>query len=260
MLLFVVTSLPVSRPKVVSQWLAILGAPFTCFLTVKEAEALLHTDDGAEIDEPAARPPLWRTVALSLITALEAVAWIGHGAARLVVSHGEEDLKTFTTWAPFIVAISWLYSTLRLILRSQCTPPYDVFSLFLLHWVGGVVSVGAILYDHAAWNLPLPGYVVTSAIILNLVAVSSLLVIVCTMPLQLPSKHVDASQIVCSWFLVNHLFIILPQGLSISPEDYTTLCGWASFSWVCPLIERVSAFVSVARKPSICPGNKHHIE
>src|ERR1700750_978837 len=30
------------------------------------------------------------------------------------------------------------------------------------------------------------------------------------------------------------------QGKSISPEDYTTLFGWFTFSWIYPLIKRVS--------------------
>jgi len=29
------------------------------------------------------------------------------------------------------------------------------------------------------------------------------------------------------------------QGLSVSPEDYTTLWGWVTFSWVWPLVTRV---------------------
>jgi len=29
------------------------------------------------------------------------------------------------------------------------------------------------------------------------------------------------------------------QGLSVSPEDYTTLWGWVTFSWVWPLVRRV---------------------
>ncbi len=29
------------------------------------------------------------------------------------------------------------------------------------------------------------------------------------------------------------------QGLSVSPEDYTTLWGWVTFSWVWPLVKRV---------------------
>ena len=29
------------------------------------------------------------------------------------------------------------------------------------------------------------------------------------------------------------------QGYSISPEDYTSLWGWITFSWVYPLVRRV---------------------
>ncbi len=29
------------------------------------------------------------------------------------------------------------------------------------------------------------------------------------------------------------------QGLSVSPEDYTSLWGWVTFSWVWPLVRRV---------------------
>jgi hypothetical protein len=29
------------------------------------------------------------------------------------------------------------------------------------------------------------------------------------------------------------------QGLSVSPEDYTSLWGWVTFSWVWPLVKRV---------------------
>lgn len=37
------------------------------------------------------------------------------------------------------------------------------------------------------------------------------------------------------------LFVLtLDKGRTVTPEDYTTLWGWVTFSWVYPLVRRVS--------------------
>ncbi|KAL0573710.1 hypothetical protein V5O48_008254, partial [Marasmius crinis-equi] len=70
--------------------------------------------------------------------------------------------------------------------------------------------------------MPAPSTASFIAYSFNLVALSAALGVVLDMPLGLPSTRVNKSEI----------------GYSISPEDYTTVWEWMTFSWVHPLVQR----------------------
>jgi hypothetical protein len=53
------------------------------------------------------------------------------------------------------------------------------------------------------------------------------------------------------------------QGWSVSPEDYTTLWGWVTFSWVWPLVRRVRVLrmsVQLFVEPMCLLGYQYHAE
>lgn len=205
-LVVVLYKLPISLPGPVSRFFALLRSPFTSFLTLPEAEGILYADKTlpeSDAEDAQDKLPLWRTIVLSTLSLLEAIAWAGFGAEHLVVAHRADDLKAFTTWSPFLIALSWFYSTLRLILRPQPTPSYDLFTLWLLYFIGAVLTVGTVLYDRTAYDIPFPGNGIMLVLVANLVTTAFLVLNMLSLPIAIPSKYIDPSKI-ASDSLVDH--------------------------------------------------------
>ncbi|KIP06892.1 hypothetical protein PHLGIDRAFT_128004 [Phlebiopsis gigantea 11061_1 CR5-6] len=216
-LLVALTSTPL--PTTLKRVLRVIGRPFQDFLTLPEAEALLSDD--LRSDEPAvdtSAVPLWRTVLLSLVALTETLAWLVLGSYRFAVQPESlwEDLQ------PFIIAASWLYATCRPIAKPTATPPYDLFVLYCLRLILGLLVFGGVLYDHTVYGEPLPGAWTITGHVVNIVALCVLLAVTFSMPLAVPSHFTKAEDV----------------GTTLSPEDYTSLWNWTSFLWVKPLINK----------------------
>ncbi|KAI8989077.1 multidrug resistance-associated ABC transporter [Trametes punicea] len=191
--------------------------PFTNFLPLHEAEALIYGEDDVEEDEETV-VPLWRTLVLSTVSLIESLLWVGVGCYSLIVA--PED--TWNGVRDFLIAVTWFYAALRPIVRPTATAPIDLFILLGLHLVLGIITLFGILYDHYVYATPLPSVLLTAVYCINLVAVAGIFTVIMNMPLAIPSKHIKKEEI----------------GKSISPEDYTTVWGWTSFRWVLPILER----------------------
>ena len=129
---------------------------------------------------------------MSLVALAETLAWLIIGSYRFAVQPETiwEDLQ------PFIVAASWLYATCRPIASPSATPPYDLFALYCLRLAFDVLNFGGILYDHTVYDDPLPGTGAIVGHVLNLVALTVLLVIIFSMPLAVPGPAVKSEDIV----------------------------------------------------------------
>ncbi|KAG6809740.1 hypothetical protein H0H92_014907 [Tricholoma furcatifolium] len=118
-------------------------------------------------------------------------------------------------------ALTWLYTTLRPIFRPTQTVPYDLFLVYLLLFAGAMVEVGSVLYDKGVYGEgPSMGMLVVVAG--NLLATGTALGAVLRMPMALPSQDVKSDDI----------------GVSASPEDYTSLFRWITFSWFYTIVRR----------------------
>ncbi|KAI0357033.1 multidrug resistance-associated ABC transporter [Trametes cingulata] len=206
----------VSLTPPVRALLRTLKRPFTDFLPLPEAEALISGDEKIEEDEENV-VPLWRTLVLSTVSLIESLLWVGVGCYGLIVNPDD----TWSGIADFLVATTWLYAALRPIVRPTATVPYDLFVLFGLHLVSGIVTFIGHLYDRYVYDAPLPSPFLMTVYIVNLAAVAGVFTVVMNMPLAIPSKYIKKEDI----------------GKSVSPEDYTTVWGWASFRWVIPLLD-----------------------
>ncbi|KAI0657587.1 multidrug resistance-associated ABC transporter [Cubamyces menziesii] len=199
--------------------LRFLKKPFTNFLPLPEAEALLYGDgNGGEEREGENVVPLWRTLILSTVSLIECLLWLGIGCYSLIIN--PED--TWNGVRDFLIAVTWFYAALRPIVRPTATVPRDLFVLFALHLLLGVVTSIGHVYDHYVYGISLPSLPATAVYAVNLLAVAGAFLVVVNMPLGIPSKHVKKEEI----------------GKSVSPEDYTTVWGWMSFRWVVPLLDR----------------------
>ncbi|PIL29150.1 ATP-binding cassette transporter [Ganoderma sinense ZZ0214-1] len=187
------------------------------FLPLHEAEVIIAgEEEKAGEEEIAPGVPLWRTLILSTVSLIETLLWLGIGCYSLVVN--PED--TWNGVRDFLVAVTWLYAVLRPIVRPTATAPFDLLWLYSLHLILNSVVFFGHLYDRYVYDVPLPTTLRTVVYIINLVAVAGLLLLVLRMPLAIPSKRVKKEDI----------------GKKVSPEDYTTVWGWASFRWVMPLL------------------------
>ena len=192
----------------------------TDFLPLEEAVAIENNIRVAELVLPPV--PLWRTLSLAIPAFLETVAWLALSISSLMAFNINESYPAYYIWAPLLVAMSWLYASLKPIMRPSSTPPYDLFILYLIHVFTAFLSVGATIYDKYIYEES-ASYAYVLGITIHFVVLGGLLAIVFSMPLGVPTTQVDKKEI----------------GKTISPEDYTTLFKWATFSWVYPLIKKV---------------------
>ena len=197
----------------------------TDFLSLEEAVAIENNLQVTELVLPPV--PLWRTLCLAIPALLETVAWLTLSSYRLVMFDFSKSQAAYDLWAPFLVAISWFYSSIKPVMRPSPTPPYDLFILYFVHIFTALLSVGSATYRHYVY-----GDIVSSTYVLattlHFIILGGLLAIVFSMPLGVPTTRVDKQEI----------------GKTVSPEDYTTLFKWVTFLWVYPLIKKVTSFDS----------------
>ncbi|KAJ7179617.1 hypothetical protein C8R46DRAFT_1074274 [Mycena filopes] len=212
----------VPLPEPVQKLVDTVKRPFTRYLTLHDAEGLTLAD---EQDIPEAQAtlevdntiPLWRTVVFTFTGASICLVYLAGCSFLLITGH-----PLWEAIQLFLVAVPWLYTAIRPILRPTATPPYDMFAIYLVLIGGGVLQLGGYLFQHTAWGAPLPGTLVLVGLSLNLAALVGLVTVIMGMPLALPSHLVKKAEI----------------GSKVSPEDYTSLWGWVSFRWVYPLVKR----------------------
>ncbi|KAH8099895.1 multidrug resistance-associated ABC transporter [Cristinia sonorae] len=208
---------PKFLPAFIQNQVNIIKLYCTDFLTLPEAESLDAGEDPVALSERTP-VPLWRSVFLSGFALVETLVWLGYGSYVVVA----EPADIWTNVRPFVVAFAWFYAASRPITKPTATPPYDLFLLFLLHFVLGGFMLGGLVYDHRVLDVPYPPALFLVAHAANLVVVLLLVVIILNMPVGVPSKRVKIEEI----------------GLATSPEDYTSLWGWTTFRWVQPLVTR----------------------
>ncbi|KAL0951671.1 hypothetical protein HGRIS_008350 [Hohenbuehelia grisea] len=215
------TSLPYPRP--LRKTFAAAKFPFQLFISLAEAEGqrdedatsrdenTLHSDGGR-------KGSAWRAVVFSFIGLVESLAWVGVGSYRII----DESSTLWVGLSAILIAFTWLYATVRSIFSLEATPPYDIFSVYFLHLFGALLQLGGAAYDYNVLGYPWPSAITSLAMVLNLVLITLGLVVMLGMPVGVPSEQVKEGEI----------------GTTLSPEDYTTLWGWISFSWVYPLIKK----------------------
>ncbi|KAI0048026.1 multidrug resistance-associated ABC transporter [Auriscalpium vulgare] len=224
-----VASIP--PPTWLSKLISPVTRPFRSYLTLTEAEALNASadngdtavfDEGASPSKPAlsrdALPVMWKTLVLAWIALLETLVWLSVGSLSLA----QDEQAAIYTLSPFVTASAWLYATVRPVLYPKPTPSYDLFSLYSVLFGVELLSLGGFIYDKSVHGLPLPPTAIVAVHVANLAASLLLICTVFSMPVNTPGDRVDRADI----------------GKSVSPEDYTSLWGWVTFSWIWPLIKK----------------------
>ncbi|KAJ7123089.1 multidrug resistance-associated ABC transporter [Mycena epipterygia] len=181
----------------------------------REAEAVAPQSEGdievdAQIDVPEV-VPLWRSLVFTFAGLIQTLAWITSALFHFTTSHS----------APvqcILVALSWLYTAVRPVTVPFATAPYDLFAVYLLHTIGGILLFGGHIFEYVVGEVPLPSTPTLVGLGANLALVLVLLYITVQMPMNLRVKNEDVGQ-------------------AVSPEDCTRLWEWITFSWVYPLVK-----------------------
>lgn len=221
-LVVILASIPVIIPPGPYQELfSAIKGPFRTYLTLAEAEASDSDVSHDELTSSDATQPatLWRTLILTFIGLLQSLIWLSIGSYSIFTGEPHGYLM-------LLISFAWLFAALYLVFHPTNTPPYSVLTIYLMHLIGGVILLGGVFWDSSVEGLPLRS-IDTFGLAANLGAVVFLLGVVCGIPVGVPSKRVKAEDI----------------GRSISPEDYTSLWGWITFSWVWPLVKKVSCLL-----------------
>ncbi|KAG0701637.1 hypothetical protein DFH29DRAFT_925615 [Suillus ampliporus] len=214
--LFSVIPIPAfARPLTIA-----IKSPFRTYLTLREAEALdIQRENIGDVvvDNTV---PLWRTVLLSFVALVQALVWSAVGAYSIIT----DKVHVWMGIAPLFIAATWIYASCKPVFWPKPTVHFDLFALFVLHLVLGIILLGGTIYEHEVVGVPLPPRLPFLGLISNLVAILVVITIVGNMPFDLPSNRIKKEDI-----YVKH-----------SPEDYATMWEWITFSWVHPLITRGS--------------------
>jgi hypothetical protein len=194
-------------------WLSNLIRPInrylSPFLTLQEAEAVDEAaiaEAKAALGEAGQGEPetvaeqvesahFWKSLLLSWFSLVETLAWLGVASFTIIQDEGAPIYIA----SSFVLAMTWLFATVRPIVRPKLTPPYDLFTLYLIYTVFELVSLGAFAYDHHAYGTPLPPSLTLAAHILNLCVLLVLVSIVLSMPLAIPSRRIEKAKIVSLW-------------------------------------------------------------
>ncbi|KAF5353364.1 hypothetical protein D9756_007860 [Leucocoprinus leucothites] len=197
------------------------------YLTLPEAEALneqgLHGEKAAGEELGASEhasqsAPLWRTLLFVFVGVLETLLWLGHGSYLIY----DDAINWWKGARALIYSFAWLYTVIRPVARPSATLPFDTFTVYLLLLAAGILELGGYLYDHGVYGVPLPSRYILTAITTNLVATTALLAVIAGIPFAIPSDRVKKEDI----------------GSTVTTEDYTSLFGWLTFSWIYPLVRK----------------------
>lgn len=183
-----------------------IKSPFRTFLTSREAEALLTQAEKTHDVVVDNAVPLWRTVVLSFVALVQALVWTAVGAYNFVTN----TYHVWTSIAPLLIAATWLYASCKAVFWPKPTIHFDLFTLFVLHLVLGIIMLGGTLYEHEIFHVPLPSRLPFFGLIANLVATLVVLAVVGNMPFELPSNSVKEEDIVCHCISVHLIFSFAP--------------------------------------------------
>ncbi|KAF8717299.1 P-loop containing nucleoside triphosphate hydrolase protein, partial [Rhizoctonia solani] len=201
---------------------------FKPFLTLEEAEAIEYETKGDSdvgvVPTKRSGSPIWKTITLVLVALLETVAWTIQGCYLLFLTSNTRG-NIWSSLLALATAASWVYAAIRPVTRKRvATPIYDLLIFYVVRFAVAIVSAGSLLFSSYVYRdyIPRPQIVGLAA---DFTAILVGLSVLLSFPMGIPSVHVDAGEV----------------GSSISPEDFTTVWGWFTFTWVGPLLKRGSA-------------------
>jgi hypothetical protein len=248
-------------PSAFREWWRKFTAPFEEFITLEEAETFLASHEDANSTQgvegkkwtPAShKPPVWKNALVSLASWSQVISWLALGIQGFLTETSDDGLGLLIS---VLLAVPWLYSAIRPIVRPFATAPYDIFALLLSQVYCTLFRFGGRWYEYGAFDRPLPGLIVMVIWGLNIVALIISFAVVLGMPLGLPGKSVDPATIVSIALIMRSSKVDhLSQGVKATPEDYTVLWKWLTFEWIYPFVRKVRFYGESLKLLTIVQG------
>lgn len=239
------------KAKSKTTWAQALSAlnPTKTFMDLREAEALdVDREDVAslsrlKLDAEREPRPLWLIALLSLTALLETGAWLAVGTYALAIhassdQNGEsesDELDVSSALRSFLTALTWLYASIRPLVRPKATPDFRLVTLYFVLLAASVLVLCGNLLEYVD-PIPIPSQrsntleLVAEAV--NVVMIGMLIGVQMSRPLAYPISEE-----------VKRELLDAEKG-RVGPEEYTTLWGWTSFGWVsrasCSIIGSIS--------------------
>ncbi len=203
---FLLSVAAIPLPTWLSNLMRPIKGPLTPSLTLQEAEALdaaaiaqekagvgeAGQGEADAVAEQVESRHFWKSLLLSWFALIETLAWLGIASFTII----QDERVSVHVASRFVLGLTWLFATVRPIVRPKLTPPYDLFILYIINIAFELVSLGAFAYNRHAYGTPLPPPLILTAHILNLCVLSTLITIVLSMPLSIPSRRVEKAKIV----------------------------------------------------------------
>ncbi|KAJ8522225.1 hypothetical protein ONZ45_g1124 [Pleurotus djamor] len=192
-----------------------IASIFHTFLTLDEAQALSQEQHRSKQVTNDNRKPTQDRTGLVLVGVAQSCFWLGSTFFRLALAAEIPD--TGELIPTLLLAISWFYSSIRLVSSPIVSAPLDLFTLYFVFFVGALVDLSGLVYENYVYDSALPTVIPATGLVVNLSVIVWLLVTVLRMPFNPPVNE---------------------GGDRVgTPEDYSTLWGWISFYWIYPLIQ-----------------------
>lgn len=197
-IVFVILVLNLPQPAfLTSIWLKV-SSPFKNFLTLEETEAFNKNEKGDakvlnEVEEEAHPRAIWHATAIASVALFESGIWFALGSARIVNSP-----TSWFAWSCIISAVPWIYATIRPFAKPMATPPYDLFWTFVMKLFACILYLGGLVYDAYVFDIPAPPGLQLAALILDAVAIITVIVVIVSLPMNFPRSSVDKEKIVRS--------------------------------------------------------------
>ncbi|KAG8920033.1 hypothetical protein FRC02_001208 [Tulasnella sp. 418] len=144
-----------------------------------------------------------------------------------MINVSPKDAAVWMFYTPLLPVIVHLYIATRTLLHPPQKAPLEVFILIVFLWSGRIMDLSYAMYGGLISGVKEDRMVMLTKVV-DLVALNVMLTSVLVMPLGIPPQ-----------------VLVMPQegddeegSPPPAPEDYTTLWGWISFSWVSPLIDQ----------------------
>jgi hypothetical protein len=177
-------------PEPIRRLVAVVRAPFTQFLSLREAEGYLAPGLESIDDEEPVYAPVWRPL-LAAIGLAQCVAWVGIAAFSFAA-----EAPVWQGIGELLIGGTWMYTAVRAATHLAATPPYDLFALYIVSFVTGLIQFAGYIFEYSVADTPLPGRPVLVGMFANVGSTLLALLAVLQMPLNVPSSRVDVAQIV----------------------------------------------------------------
>lgn len=229
-----------SLPRILRRY--IIDIPHTyigSFITLEEIYADSDPARPGVVEEGNRRrtrkgPPLWKVVILVSGALIQAFCSLAQFSWLFLSSPDRLE----TSWPSLVLGCAWSYAACLPIFSPRPTPHATLVTFYSICFCfGSSLTLLTVLYEYSLLP-PIPhGKLISNSDLAIEIANLVLNGLLIAVSLSLPIQSVPVA------FLEEQNKIVKEDGMGSSPEDWTPVWSWMTFSWVEPLIKKGTSIV-----------------